>query len=765
MRIKSLIATAYFLPLLGGVMSLPVKAEEKEESKSESQDSIVVWGEQKASEQAGYTSPISSLTQTDLKSINMASTEDSVKYEPSIVIRRRFIGDSNGTLGMRGSNMFQTSRSMVFADGVPLHYFLESRWNGAPRWTMVSSSEISQVDVVYGPFSAEYGGNAMGGVILIETKIPQQREVHLDGMLFTHQFDAYGYDESLNGYKGFASYGEKIGNLSLYASYNHLHNKSQAQSYRYNAISNSGAANDVSGGIVGNDAQAKQKMYYGDTGTVDSKTDNVKLKLGYDYGEWFALLNLVFEKREAQNSGNSYIRDANNNSVWSGSVTQDGRTFTIVPSSLSASLLQRNSLNTGLRVKGDIGNDTHMEINLSAFDVLIDETGTSAVNPQDPSFDGSGIVKDYDHTGWNTAAIKWDIDEIGVDGVNLVSGLRQEDYRLHINVYDSSNYDAASKNSLKDSSGGSTQLAAAFVQFNWAINHRWDSSFGIRYEAWRSDGGYYANDNLATPQLDIVHTPARSEKRFSPKFSLGLKPAKNWITRYAIAKAYRFPIVEELYSQYQAYTAKNLANPGLKPENGLHHNFMLERGLKRGYIRINLFQESIRDVIEAQASALNGGGSLRTFIPIDQVDTRGIEFIANIDSLFNHALDMRFNLAYTDSTIVANSADRSIEGNRFPRMPKWRSNLLATHHINSSWDLGGSLQYASNSFGRLDNSDTETDVYGAQDAYTFIGVKSAYQLNRHVRCSLGVDNITDQLAFVSHPWPRRTLYLNMSYDM
>ncbi len=41
------------------------------------------------------------------------------------MIRRRFIGDSNGTMDMRGSNMFQTSRSMVFADGVPLHYLLQ----------------------------------------------------------------------------------------------------------------------------------------------------------------------------------------------------------------------------------------------------------------------------------------------------------------------------------------------------------------------------------------------------------------------------------------------------------------------------------------------------------------------------------------------------------------------------------------------------------------------------------------------------------------
>jgi len=121
------------------VKKTPVKAEE-----------VKVWGEVRTSAAASYTNPTSLLTQEDMVSINVATTEDLVKYEPSIVIRRRYIGDSNGTLGLRGSNMFATSRSMVFADGVPLHYFLQSRWSGAPRWTMVSASEIAQVEILYG---------------------------------------------------------------------------------------------------------------------------------------------------------------------------------------------------------------------------------------------------------------------------------------------------------------------------------------------------------------------------------------------------------------------------------------------------------------------------------------------------------------------------------------------------------------------------------------------------------------------------------------
>ena len=43
---------------------------------------------------------------------------------------------------MRGANMFQTARTMVFADGMPLHSLLETRWSGAPRWGLVAADEL-----------------------------------------------------------------------------------------------------------------------------------------------------------------------------------------------------------------------------------------------------------------------------------------------------------------------------------------------------------------------------------------------------------------------------------------------------------------------------------------------------------------------------------------------------------------------------------------------------------------------------------------------
>jgi len=727
-------------------------------------EEVVVWGSERAREFAN-TSPTSLLTQEDFKSINVATTEDVVKYEPSMVIRRRFIGDSNGVMGMRGSNMFQTSRSMVFADGVPLHYLLQSRWNGAPRWTMVSASEIAQVKVLYGPFSAEYSGNSMGGVVEIETAIPQQREFHFDSSYFSQAFDDYGFDETVTGYKSFMSFGDKIGDTSYYFSVNRLENESQPQTFYYGGGSSSASPVAVSGAIVGNDERSNSRLYFGDTGIVDTTTNNYKFKLGHDFGNWSTLLNVAYEDRESVNdSANTYLRDAAGNPVYGGDFTQNGSTFSVPASRLAASWLERRSLSTGLRLRGQLSDSVELEANLNHFAVTRDETRSSSTHPDDPTHTLAGQIIDFGDTGWDTAEVKLYFDDLGVPGLSLVTGARHESFGFILDVLNSLNYCLGSKDSFAARSGGETELNAVYAQLNWDINSQWDAAFGLRYEDFSSSNGYFDQDDPATAEFDLQRVPSRSDNKVSPKFSLGYLLNSDWSFRYSLGKAYRFPSVEELFSQYAAYNAVSVSNPGLKPEDGWHHNLMLQRELDGGYVRMNLFTESIEDVIESQSTVLNGGTSLRTFLPVDEIRTNGIEFIANGNDMFIDRLDLRFNVVYTDSEIIKNAPDPGIEGNVYPRLPEWRGNLLATYRLSGNWDVGANLQYASDSFGRTDNTDREDEVYGAQDGYTRIGLKSTYRLDNGVALGVGIDNLTDEISSVAHPWPGRTLYANFSYD-
>jgi len=728
-------------------------------------EEVVVWGSD-LDQRFSNASPSSLLTPEDFRAINVATTEDVVKFEPSVVIRRRFIGDSNGVMGMRGSNMFQTSRSMVFADGVPLHYLLQSRWNGAPRWTMVSSSEIAQVEVLYGPFSAEYSGNAMGGVVEIETAIPQQQEFHFDSSYYVQNFDAYGFDDSVDGYKSFLSYGNKFGDTSVYFSINRLDNEAQPQTFRAGSRSTSASPIAVSGTLVGPDERGRSQSWFMDTGVVDSETNNYKFKLGHDFGNWSSLLNVAYEDRvTVSDAANTYLRDASNNPVYSGHVIDNGRQYFVPASRFATSDLERNSLNLGLRLRGQLSDNVELEANLSRFAVLQDETRRSSTHPNDPNHTLSGQVSDFGDTGWDTAEAKLYFEEVGIEGLSLVTGLRKETYELNLDIFNSDNYVAGAKTSYASRSGGETEIFAAFAQFSYQINAQWDAGFGLRWEDFESSNGYFDNDDSSTAEFEISRVPTHKDRATSPKFSLGYTPNDDWGFRYSLARAYRFPIVEELFSQFQAFNTISISNPDLKPEDGLHHNFMIERSLDNGYVRLNFFSEEISDVIESQTGTINGGTSIRTFLPVDEIQTNGIEFITNANDLFIDNFDLRFNLVYTDSEIVKNAPDPSIEGNVYPRMPEWRGNLLATYNILENWDVGLNVQYASDSFGRTDNADLQDNVYGAQDGYERVGMKSTYRLDNGLSLGFGIDNISDEVAYVAHPWPGRSYYLNLSYDL
>ncbi len=735
-------------------------------------EEVYIWAENRDSSDADYINPTSILTQQDMQAINMVTTEDLVKFEPSLVIRRRFIGDSNGTLGIRGSNMFQTSRSMVFADGVPLHYLLQSRWNGAPRWTMVSASEIAQVEVIYGPFSAEYSGNAMGGVVLIETAIPQKREFHVDGSFFNQQFDAYGFDDDVDGFKGFISFGDKIGNTSYYFSYNHLDNTAQPQTFRDATFADTPEVGNTSGAIFEKDSRGRSRIWYGDTGTVETQTDNFKFKLGTDFGAWQTLLNFALEDRQSDNVGQSYLNDGNDLTLWAGSeLVQDGRIFSINSTRLNARALDRQSLSIGLRLKGQLNDQARFEANVNRFDILKNESRDSALNPQDPLYTTEGQVSDYDDSGWNTAEAKLYFEQLFVPGFNIVTGARYESYELNLDVFDSPNYLTGAKGNYSSRFGGQTQISAVFAQANWTLTPRWDLAFGLRYESFKSHDGYYDDDDNTTPEFDLVNIPSESKDAVSPKFSAGYRPYESWLIRYSAAKAFRFPIVEELFSQYRAYNIVALSNPELEPEDGLHHNIMIDKAIDGGNLRVNLFQETVKDTIESQTDSST---NVRSFVPIDEIDVKGIEFIANKSEVFFKELDLRFNVTWTDAKVVDNSTAESaigfdpansIEGNRYPRLPKWRSNLLATYHLNEAFNFSSNIQYTSDSFGRIDNSDTQHNVYGAQDAYTRIGLRAAYDVSNQWNISAGLDNVTNEITYVAHPWPGRTVYLNFSYDL
>lgn len=706
--------------------------------------------------------PTSVVTEEKIEKVNAITVEDTIALEPSLIVRRRFIGDLNGVIGIRGSNMFQGHRSMVFSDGLPLHYHLQTRFSGAPRWSLVSPSEIEKVEVLYGPFSAEYSGNSMGGVVNIKTKDPTERKFTIEGNLFSQDYDELGTNENFNGGKGFFSYEDKFGDFTIFASYNHLENESQPQSFFFNTFSSGAGGTAVTGAIQDEDEFETPVFYYGDSGTEKARTDLFKIKTGYDLGDYELRASVAYEQRERRLADlNNFLVDANGNTIWDGTVNTGGQEFTVRGSNFQERYQERDSLLFGVGLSGPVASsDWVFDAYYSEFDILKDNEIRTGRNPNDPDFVatntgfGGRFTDADDETGWRTFDIKAGTDYLfGSDRARLSVGYHYDKYELSIEPF---NYDSINDvlGSARDVSEGETSTQALFAQFGYALSDQFDLALGVRYEDWETSGGANGDDVFGR----------RDEKEVSPKFSLAYFPTNDITVRYSLARAVRFPLVEELYRNESTGDRQFISDADLEPEDGIHHNLSFEKTFEQGSVRLNVFHEQVDDVIFTFSGELaNNAGTVTTTLPVDEVTTTGAEFIYNQNRIFNSPFDLSFNVTYTDAQITENDLNPDIEDNEFPRIPEWRSNLLLTYNYSDALNFNTSIRYASDTYGQLDNSDRAENVFGAQDEYLFVNLKANWHVTEDARIGLGIDNVFNEEAYVFHPWPSRTFFMEGRY--
>jgi|TARA_B100002003_G_scaffold15685_3_gene13074 iron complex outermembrane receptor protein len=722
----------------------------------------------RAERRTDYSSPSNLITADQIASLNMPTTEDVVNYQPGIVIRRRYIGDSNGTLGMRGANMFQTARSMVFSDGVPLHNPLQTRWNGAPRWSLVSPDEIESAEVIYGPFSAEYSGNAMGGVVKLNTRLPDTRQLRIDSNLFSQGYSSLGAGDTFNGGRISTSYGDRVGRVQFHVLHNHLRNDSQPQNFSIDESLRDAAGQPVALGAIStvND-RSVPSIVYGDTGAERAQTDLFKAKVGVELSpHWTTRVNVAFENRIGEGlRPTSYLTDAAGNTIWGdgNNGTDDaafsGQAFNVDNALFGTDERDRESLFGSWELNGELRDNWRLQTTVSRFDVLKDFSVESNFNPADPLDDGTGTITEFDDSGWTTLDVKLrDADFAGTSKLSVIGGYHYSTQQIGLNQYASASYRTETRDARTNSSGGATSIQGLFAQLGWLPHPDWEVTLGGRQELWRSRDGF-----VDSPGASVVQ-PERDISKFSPKVALGWEPATRFRLQYSLAKAYRFPLPEELFDNEIRTFGTVLGDARLDPEDGIHNNVSMQYGIGNGHVEVNLFRDDVKNTIFTQFQFV-GGRPIFSFLPIDKVRTAGVEFVVDQRQVLDSKLDIQVNGTVLDSEIVEHSLRPSNEGKNFPRLPTFRLGLFGIYHFTPRWQSSVGVRYSSNQFDDLDNGDTATRVFGAIDEYFFLDAKITYWLPDGGRLSVGMNNITNEEAFVHHPWPQRTFLAEFSVDV
>src|SRR6185437_12083263 len=130
--------------------------------------------------------------------INTVNTEDMLKYAPSLLVRKRHIGDTQDPVATRTSGTGASARNLIFVDGIMINAPIGNN-NGAasPHFGVAAPQDVSRIDVLYGPFAAAYGGGSIGAVINIKTRMPDHFELYGHAMGAVQNWQQYGSDDTV----------------------------------------------------------------------------------------------------------------------------------------------------------------------------------------------------------------------------------------------------------------------------------------------------------------------------------------------------------------------------------------------------------------------------------------------------------------------------------------------------------------------------------------------------------------------------------------
>ncbi|WP_025596909.1 TonB-dependent receptor [Burkholderia sp. WSM2230] len=708
---------------------------------------------------------VETVTRDQFSNWNVVNTEDVLKYMPNLAVRKRFIGDLNSIIAVRGTSNTQSARGLVYADGLLLSNLLGNSYSFPPRWSMVSPDEIQRVDVIYGPYSALYPGNSLGATVLISTRMPKKFEAEADVKAFTQHFSLYGVNRNFNGSEASASIGNRIGKFSFLLGVNHLENTSQPLQFATLAKSRTPAqAGDtpVTGAYFYNNQTNTPTAVLGINGEGIEHTvqDQFKLKMQYDFTPTLqGAFTLGYWHQRYDSQTSSFLRDANGNPVYSGKVSIDGYEYTIPASAFAPSLGHSENWLYGVTLKTRNATGWNGEAVASYYDV--GNNVARLANSGAPG-NGAGTVTFGDGTGWKTLDLRSTYTpastQAGLANHALAFGYHYDNYFLDNESYSTPNWRDGSAASFTNAFAGKTQTQALYAQDAWRLLPRWKLVYGVRYEDWRAYDG-----SQAVPGKTVALGDA-SQQHFSPKASLSFDVSDDLTLRASIGRAYRFPTVSELFQGQINGSSIINNNPNLKPEDDLSKELTAEWAHWNGIFRFSLFQDDVKNTIFSQTDT-TVIPNVTNFQNIGKVRSRGVETSYTGENVLLRGLDLLATVAYTQSKIIANAQNPASVGKYFYRIPLWRVNVAATYRFDERAAVTLAARYSGRQYNTLTNTDTNPDVFGGTSSYTVADAKFTYRPTKLSEVGIGVDNIFDARYFVYHPYPGRTFYVEARLRM
>ena len=592
-------------------------APKNEVKKDQTLEPIVVTATRTEKSLSDVPAAVSVVTSKDIESRNIQRVDEAINALPGVFNETRAPLDQMGDVMIRGIQ--GQVRNLVLLDGEPLN----QPFAGMVNWNSLNPLDVARIEVVRGPFSSLYGGEAMGGVINIITKTPQEREVTIQS--------GYG---SYNTWNEYASYGDKLYNrLSVFATFGYR----QTDGYPNVPVTVSGPTPPTQGGpyaVIGN------------SGNLNYWTQSGSIKFVYDLT---SDSKATFSYRNNQ-YGFGYGPPQTYVGTFSGSVNVGG-----VPVSFSPSTFVENN-DKGAYME----NIFHGEYQTKLFGDGLLKIAGGYINTPTNYYDQPGYPVTYlGGPGQivSTSSQRGDVDvqlnyPLLEKYLFTVGGSYRHDSADQPTTNLSNWTDTGSKTSFYSDFQGKDNIYALYGQAEIALLRNLTLYAGVRGDYWTTYDGY---GNIVGEGGYPQSYGSKSDSSVSPKGSLVYKPWDGTTLRTSIGTAFRPPTVYELYTSWESFGYISLANPNLKPETSFSWDMGAEQKLGSNTVcKLNYFNNTMRDYIYWEFISYNPSTGSYTFQNVNaaKAETDGVEL-----EIENKPLDwlrLFTNATYTHSKMLSN---------------------------------------------------------------------------------------------------------------
>lgn len=741
----------FFLAISGCLVLGPVPVTAETAGQVEALPELVVTATKTERNPEDVPASITVITSKDIERQNVQLADEALKQVPGAFDRRgKGWMDTLANVNLRGFPADNQKRTLVLLDGQDI----ATGYTNNVNWNSIPVENIERIEVVRGPFSALYGGTAMGGVINIITKTPKKLEMQTSGGYASH--DTWTY---------YISAGNRLEDkVSFQVNYKYMATGGYPANLVTKAASPTGKSKiQVVGWEPTSTTTGSPTYIIGDTGNNSWFSHVVSAKVswdaapghkvnffslfnwnGYDYGLFHTYLRNaatgapVFSDTVQLAGTGLFFKNLTQGAFLSG----NGREFTQIYHLDSEHRLRDTTtlkLRAGLLYQADNWYTTPDSTRATAG-------GGPGKLSSTPSHSWSGEMQ-LDH-------------QVGTRHL-LTGGLVYRNSWAGTEEFNLRNWTDPDHKGLRTyQAKGSDHNLGFYLQDEIAWHPKFTTVLGMRLDWWQTYGGMYQVSATA-PE---VHLPARDKWSFNPKFSLLYRPWDRLSLRASVGTAFRPPNVYELYRTWVASSGNVYkGNPALKPEDNLGWEAGATLKLFKGNtFTATVFQNFVDNLIYRVTDPEDPSGKTFTYKNAAEARILGVEM--EVTQKLFHWLEVFGNTTLLDPRIRKNPFDPASVGKNITFVPRQQFNCGMNFHygvINAN--LTG--HYVSKLYTRSDNRDTVSGVPGSYDPFFTLDAKVTVTPLQKLNPALGksyvsvaVNNILDRRYFYSYLTPGRTVW-------